>query len=139
MPNTENETVMRNMMECIIKGDTENIGRYVSENWVNHDPALPPLSGVNGAKQLVSMWQGFSDLKYTIEDSFSQGDRVAMRFSMSGRHTGPVLGIPPTGKTFNMTATGIFRVVDGKATDNWVNIDGLGLLAQLGVVTPPKL
>jgi predicted ester cyclase len=36
-----------------------------------------------------------------------------------------------TGKTIKVTATGIFRVVDGKATDNWVNFDALGLLQQL--------
>lgn len=40
----------------------------------------------------------------------------------------------PTGKTIHMTATGIFRIVDGKSTDNWVNIDALGLLQQLGAV-----
>lgn len=138
MPENENETVVRNMLKCVATGDTENVGKYVSENWVNHDPLLPPLSGVEGAKQLAAIWKGFSDMKYSIDDVLSQGDRVAMRFSMTGKHTGTVMGIPATGKTINITATGIFRVVDGKATDNWVNVDGLALMTQLGVVTPPK-
>jgi predicted ester cyclase len=45
-----------------------------------------------------------------------------------------MMGIAPTGKTVHINATGIFRVVDGKATDNWVNFDALGLMQQLGVV-----
>jgi predicted ester cyclase len=64
----------------------------------------------------------------------AEGDRVAVRFSMTGKHTGAMMGITPTGKTIHVTACGIFKVVDGKATDNWVNFDALGLLQQLGVV-----
>jgi hypothetical protein len=43
-----------------------------------------------------------------------------------------------TGKTIKVTATGIFRVVDGKATDNWVNFDALGLLQQMGAAPAPR-
>jgi predicted ester cyclase len=42
--------------------------------------------------------------------------------------------MPPTGKAFDITETGIFRVVDGKVTDNWVSFDMFGLLQQLGVI-----
>jgi predicted ester cyclase len=56
---------------------------------------------------------------------------------MGGKNTGSFQGMPPTGKQVEITATGIFRVVEGKLTDNWVNFDALGLLQQLGVVPPP--
>jgi predicted ester cyclase len=42
------------------------------------------------------------------------------------------MGIAPTGNTIRVTGTGIFKIVEGKATDNWVNFDALGLLQQLG-------
>jgi hypothetical protein len=39
----------------------------------------------------------------------------------------------------HVTASGIIKIVDGKATDNWVNFDALGLLQQLGAVPMPKM
>jgi predicted ester cyclase len=134
-----NEDVIRNMLQTIQNGDTGAVEKYFAPNWVNHDPTLPPMKGLEGARQLISTWSGFSNVSVTIEDSLSQGDRVAVRFRMTATHSGPVLGIPPTGKTINITGTGIFKVVDGKATDNWVNIDSLGLLQQLGAVQLPVI
>jgi predicted ester cyclase len=137
MSTESNKSVIRNMLLIIENGDTKNIDKYFAANWVNHDPSLPPMKGLEGAKQLVALWSGFSDAKVTIEDSVAEGDRVAVRFSMTGKHTGEMMGIAPTGKPIQISATGIFKVVDGKATDNWVIFDALGLLQQLGVV--PKL
>ena len=138
MSQVENKTVIQNMLELIAKSNTENVSKYFATNWVNHDPSLPPLKGLEGARQLIALWKSFSNLKLTIEDSVTQGDRVAMRFTVSGTHTSPFMGIAPTGRTINVTGTGIFRVVDGKSTDNWVNFDALGLFRQLGLTTLPK-
>ena len=101
--------------------------------------SLPPMQGLEGAKQLVELWGGLSERKVTFEDAVAEGDRVAMRFSMTGKHTEAMMGIAPTGKTVHVTACGIFRVVDGKATDNGVNFDALGMLQQLGVVPMPQM
>jgi predicted ester cyclase len=48
-----------------------------------------------------------------------------------------MMGIAPTGKTIHVSATGIFRIIDGKTTDNWVNFDAQGLLQQLGAIPMP--
>jgi predicted ester cyclase len=139
MPSIENKTVIQNMLQMFEKGDTDNVEKYFATNWVNHDPSLPPLKGLEGAKQLVALWSGFSNLKVTIEDSVAEGDRVALRFVITGTHTGPFMGIAPTGKPIKVTGTGIFKIVERKATDNWVNFDALGLLQQLGAAPPlPK-
>ena len=97
------------------------------------------MQGLEGAKQLIDLWSAFSERKLTIEDSIAEGDKVAVRFSITGKHTGEMMGIAPTGKTIHIIGTGIFRVVDGKTTDNWVNFDALGLLQQLGAVPMPKM
>ena len=138
MTTESNKSVVRNLLTAFEKGDTENVGKYFAANWVNHDPSLPPLEGLEGAKQLISLWSAFSNRKVTVEDSVAEGDRVAMRFAIDGTHTGAFMGIAPTGKKIHVTASGIFRVVDGKATDNWVNFDAMGLLQQLGAAPMPK-
>ena len=123
------------MLLIIENGDTKNLDKYFATNWVNHDPSLPPMQGLEGAKQLIDLWSAFSDRKVTIEDSIAEGDKVAVRFSITGNHTGEMMGIAPTGKTIHINGTGIFRVVDGKATDNWVNFDALEMMEQLGGCT----
>jgi predicted ester cyclase len=44
------------------------------------------------------------------------------------------MGIPPTGKHLTVTATEIFRLVDDKIAEQWVEADYLGLMQQLGVI-----
>ena len=139
MSTETNESVVRNMLQVIQKGDAGLVEKYFASNWVNHDPSLPPLKGLDGARQLINLWSGFSNMSLTVEDTLSQGDRVAVRFRLSGTHSGPVMGIAPTGKKINITGTGIFKLVNGKATDNWVNFDSLGLLQQLGAVQLPVI
>jgi predicted ester cyclase len=139
MSTESNKSVIRNMLLMIESGDTKDLDKYIAANWVNHDPSLPPMKGLEGAKQLADLWSGFSDKKVTIEDAVAEGDRVAMRFSITGKHTGAMMGIAPTGKSIHISGTGIFRIVDGKATDNWVNFDALGLMQQLGVVPMPQM
>ena len=139
MSNEMNESVIRNMLQAVQSGAVADVEKVFAPTWVNHDPSLPPMQGLEGARMLIRLWSGFSNMQVTIEDSLSQGDRVAIRFRLRGTHTGELLGIPATGKAVNISATGIFRVVDGKATDNWVNVDALGLMQQLGVVPEPSV
>ncbi len=107
-------------------------------DWVNHDPNLPPMSGLAGAEQLLGLFRtALSNPKVQIEDSIEDGEKVAARFRMTGTHTGPLMGIPATGKPISILATGIFRVVDGKLAENWVNLDALSLMQQIGAIPAP--
>ena len=133
-----NVAVIRKMLDVIQNGGPDGLDQVFAANWVNHDPSLPPMQCLEGAKQLVALWSaGLSNTKVVIEDSVSDGDKVAVRFRITGTNTGNMLGIPASGRMVNVTATGIFRIVDGKATDNWVNFDALGLLQQIGAVPMP--
>ena len=108
-------------------------------DWVNHDPSLPPMSGLAGAEQLLGLWStAFTNLKLRVEDSIEEGDKVAARFRITGTHSGSLMGVPATGKPISVLATGIFRVVNGKLAENWVNIDALSLMQQIGAVPQPN-
>ena len=114
------------------------VAENFTADWVNHDPSMPPMSGLAGAEQLLGLFRtAFSNLKVQMEDSIEEGDKVAARFRMTGTHSGPMMGIPATGKPISVLATGIFRVADGKLAENWVNIDALSLMQQIGAVPAP--
>ncbi len=64
-------------------------------------------------------------------------DRVVVRWRFQGTHKGHFMGIPPTGKEVNVTGMTEFRLAEGKIVEGWSQADALGLLVQLGVVSPP--
>ena len=76
-----------------------------------------------------------SDVHYDIDDILTEGDKVAVRLTQSGTHTGSVRGIPPTGKRFSVDYVHWFRIADGKVAELWAVRDDLSRLAQLGLMT----
>lgn len=47
------------------------------------------------------------------------------------------MGIPPSGKRVEVSGISIYRVADGKVTDEWTHSAELGMLQQLGVLEMP--
>jgi hypothetical protein len=60
MSTESNKSIIRNMMLTLEAGDTKNLDKYFAANWVNHDPSLPPMQGLEGARQLVEQWSALS-------------------------------------------------------------------------------
>lgn len=77
------------------------------------------------------MQAAFLDIHVTIHDSIAEQDKVCLRWSCTMKHTGPGLGIPPTGKTLQTTGISIVRVASGKLVAGWQNWDMLGLMQQI--------
>ena len=138
MSTEENKAIFQKLIQLQESGDLNTVDQVIAANWVNHDPSLPPLQGYEGFKQLTMLFRtAFPGFQTEIEDMLAEGDKVAARMHIRMTNSGSFQGMPPTGKAVDVTATGIFRIVDGRVTDNWVNLDMLGLLQQLGVVSAP--
>jgi predicted ester cyclase len=64
-------------------------------------------------------------------------DRVVGRFRCSGTHTGPWLGIAPTGRRFEQVdEVAILHIKDGRFVHYWALEDAAGRLRQLGISSP---
>jgi steroid delta-isomerase-like uncharacterized protein len=74
----------------------------------------------------------FPDQRFTIEDTIASGDRVVVRWNMEATHSGPLAGIPATGKRVTQRAIVIYRFKDGKVAEAWTQMDQVGMLRQLG-------
>lgn len=100
-----------------------------------------PLADREGREELKahseSVHAAFPDLSVTVEDTVAEGDTVAHRLTFRGTHEGEFRGIPPTGNAVEVANTLFTRVEDGQIAERWLQVDTLGLLAQLGVVDPP--
>lgn len=76
--------------------------------------------------------------RYALEpnDVFAEGDKVLIRFTLRGVHTGPFMGIPATGKTLAVPGLIVYRITGGKIAEHWMQIDNGLMMQQLGVVQP---
>jgi len=129
--------VTRLIEEAWNEGNLAVIDELLAPDYVLHIDA-PGAPGREGYKQAVEMHRAaWSDLRLTIEDMVAEGDKVAMRGILSGTQTGEYMGIPPTGKRAAWSAISIRRFEGGQIAEEWVEMDTLGLLQQLGVVPAP--
>jgi predicted ester cyclase len=103
---------------------------------VDHEPAHPELpTGPESVKRTVRhLHRAFGELRFEVEDEIGEGDRVVQLVTMSGRHTGPLMGREPTGRAFAVRHVYIWRVTDGRIAEHWGSRDDLGLLVQLGLL-----
>ena len=94
--------------------------------------ANPPMP-LAGHQQFARMfYAAFSDLRHVIEDTVAEPDRVAVRFTLHGTHSGDFMGLPATGRAIAVPAIAILRVADGKVTDLRAVFDQVGMMQQLG-------
>lgn len=89
----------------------------------------------NGYKQLgYAFLGGFPDLNVKVVEQLEDGNKVITRVYWGGTHTGNLLGIPATGRTFNSEAVFIDTIENGKIVERREVSDMLGMMQQLGLV-----
>ena len=102
------------------------------------------IVGLEGYKNWVrGARTAFPDYHITFDEIIVKGDRIVVRFTSTGTHTGPLSmpfgDLPPTGKKFRTTGLGIERVQNGKITEILAVFNVLEMLQPLGfTLTPPQ-
>jgi predicted ester cyclase len=119
-------------------GDLDRFDEFVDPGFVDHNALPGQMPGIQGLKDAYRMFSGaFSELWYTFEALIAEGDLVAGRGVIQGKHTGNFMGMPATNKVVHWTGTRTFRLRDGKVTDGWIDLDLFGLMMQLGAIPMP--
>jgi steroid delta-isomerase-like uncharacterized protein len=129
------ELTLRFYDEAINKGNLDLIDELVAADFVEHEgfPGLP-TTGPEAPKEALGMFAAaFSDLEMSADDVIAEGDKVVVRGTMSGTHTGEFMGIPPTNRSFSVQFIDIIEIHDGKATAHWGVTDQAAMMGQLGL------
>jgi steroid delta-isomerase-like uncharacterized protein len=121
--------------EILNEGRLDVVDEIVAPQFLLHSPTRPePFEGPEGLKEFVTdLLHGFPDLKITIEKVIGEGDFVSIRSRVEGTHLGKYRGIPPTGRRIAQSQQHMFHVGDGQIDESWQQIDGLGIMQQLGI------
>ena len=128
----ENKAIILSLYEADNKKDLSILDEVISPDF--HDPTFN-LRGVEDYKQFeLAFLKGFPDWIETIEDIIAEGNKVWVRFTVTGTHTGEYRGLAPTGKKVTGMGVNIYRIVNGKFVEGWAVEDWLDFLQQLGVI-----
>jgi predicted ester cyclase len=116
-------------------GDEAQARAALAENFT--DRTLPPgrPQGIAGPLAASRAFHAaVPDVKASVEQMIVAGDRVVTHLHFTGHFTGTFNGAHGKGQTVDFIATDIYRIREGKITDNWHLEDNLTFLQQLGVV-----
>jgi steroid delta-isomerase-like uncharacterized protein len=141
MSTEENKALVRRMVEeTFNRGNVGHADDFLAPDFVEREELPPGLPrDREGVKQLTVMLRSaFPDLKATIEDIVAEGDKVVVRQTWTGTHTGgEFMGVPRSGKAVAIGVIDIIRIAGGKFVEHWGQMDSMGMMQQLGAVPPP--
>lgn len=121
--------------EVLNRRHLDGLATYLAADVVSHAPGL--ATGWAGARQLVgTLVSAFPDFHLTIDALAAADGGVVARLTATGTHAGTFLGVAPTGRRFRVPAFGAWHVRDGQCAEQWLQVDVLELLQQLGACEP---
>ncbi len=134
-----NETIVRRFVDEIINnGNYAALQALVHPDYVYRSPDQE-LHGRAALEDLFTAYRaGIPDLVTTIDELMVAGDTVVISITLTGTHTGNLMGIPATGNPLSVHGMVRSRIQDGKIIEEWEILDMLGMFQQLGVISFPS-
>ncbi len=128
----DSKRVAREFIDCVfVHQDPAAVDALAAEDFTAHTfgplpPGREPLK-----RAMARAGAGVSEPEFRIEDVIAEDDRVAVRLTTSGIHSGTFMGVPPSGRRYSISEIHIFRVRDGQVSEHWHEFDRSALLSQL--------
>jgi len=130
------EEVLHGIYEAINTGDLALLDKFVAPDYVEHSEGF---RGVEPFKQQIAAFRAaFPDLLVSVDDLLIDGDRFASRTTVTGTHTGDLMGMPATGRHISVEAVDLGHIENGQAKDRWGGLNMYSMLIQLGVIPAPQ-
>jgi hypothetical protein len=142
-PGTTNPNIAR-VTEAVAAWNAGDLDRYLtlyhdSIRLHGYSPEPMGKAEVEAFYRMIFATLGGTDgaVRLELGPIAEMSDRVALPFVMSGRHSGPFMGFPATGREFRMHGVTIMQFAAGKVVERWSSADMLSVLVQIGAVALP--
>ena len=139
MSQEANKELLRRWFEEVWnKGRTEAIDEMFHVDGIAHGLSDEPGKSMRGPAAFKPFHASFRDafpgMNIVVEDMIAEGDKVAARCVVRGKHEGHGLGVAPTLAPVEFTGIAIVRVADGKIVEAWNNFDFMQMQRQIGAL-----
>lgn len=131
------------MMKTMEQENAETVSAFIEAFWnqsdlectdrfLSDDYQELAYESKEGLKRFAGkILEAFPDKRYTVEEIIAQGEKVLVRMTVKGTHTGMFFGASPTGNSIDVTLYRQYRVVDGKIAEHRGWIDMVTMWRQL--------
>ena len=134
MPTESNKRVVRRFVdEVFVEGRAEAVDELLAPDFIGHTWGPQPADRAFLKAAIARVNAALSDVSMTVEDMVAEDDRVAVRLMSRARQTGELMGMPPTGRSYEIEEMHLFRLADGRIAEHWHVADLASMRRQLGV------
>lgn len=111
--------------------------RLFAPEFKSHIPQFPQVTDVESYKEEIRRTgTEVADFRVKLDDLIEAGTKVAGRFTATGTAQGELMGMPVNSTTYTNTWIVVLRLAGGKIAEEWWQFDLLGVLQQLGIMSP---
>ena len=98
----------------------------------------PGVEGKEGARAFYTgMFEGIEGGHIDLQEVLVEGSTAAVRFRLTGKHGGELMGVPASGNEVDVAGQSFIRVRDGKIVERIQAFDTFTLLQQIGAIPVP--
>jgi predicted ester cyclase len=128
-----NKSVARRLVEEVIgQGRFRLLAELAADDYVGHFNTGDHFGPEGLRVEIASFRAAIPDLTVKIEELLADGDAVVRRFTMTGTHAAPLLGISPSRQKVVLPVIAIDRLADGQLAESWAHVD-LGGVSRASV------
>lgn len=135
MSTDDNKALVRRFIQQVfVEGRVGAVDELLTDDFTAHTwgAMTPGRDGLKAAMERVAA--GLANVSMEVEDLIAEGDRVAVRLTSRATQVGPFMGMPPSGKRYEIGEIHIFRIADDRIAEHWHQADFLGMMRQLGAM-----
>lgn len=128
----ENKALVRQYFTALNDRDREAFVATMANNFTYGD--------IEGPEEMADRdweWLAAMDLTWDIQAMHANESFVTTRVMARGTHQGEILGLAPTGHSFEVSGITLSRIEDGQIVEWWADWDFAGLLNQIGAIDSP--
>lgn len=135
MENSDTKALVIDYIEAIWnRSDPDSLERLTAPSFAYRLGEQPARDRASMRQFLEGLRAAFPDWHVEIVELVAEHETVAVRWSATATHHGAFHGIAPTGRRIRVSGINMYRVAAGAITEEWEQMDSLGLLRQLGAL-----
>jgi steroid delta-isomerase-like uncharacterized protein len=128
-----NTQLVLHFLQVLDRQDLEQVAALMTADVHLHFSGLH-FDRAGTLEVMRSSYASFGDLRHDVEETIAAGDRVVVRATLRGTHSGVFEGLEPTGKRIEVGQIVIFRLEGDRVAEIHEEVDAMVIMQQLGAL-----
>lgn len=133
-----NKEVVLNFFQALDNNDFATAEKILGPHHEMYSSMTPePANAEQHLAISKDFHKAFSEGRHKFIDVIESENKVVARGVWTGVHSGNFKGLPPTNRPVRLTFIIICEIEDGALRKQWLEMDGMSLMMQIGAIPEP--